>query len=54
MFPCVVNILFDFQFDLQWLMIHCDPSKPERESCDEIPVSQDTQKSVSAAVLLSA
>ncbi|ESO92414.1 hypothetical protein LOTGIDRAFT_121119, partial [Lottia gigantea] len=24
-------------FDLQWLVLHCDPSKPERETCDELP-----------------
>jgi hypothetical protein len=36
-----VLLLFtvSFQFDLQWLMLHCDPTKPEREKCDEIPVS---------------
>ncbi|XP_055956241.1 collagen alpha-1(IX) chain-like [Patella vulgata] len=24
-------------FDLQWMVLHCDPSKPERETCDELP-----------------
>lgn len=25
----------DFQLDLQYLVINCDPTRPERESCDE-------------------
>ncbi|OXU17879.1 hypothetical protein TSAR_012100 [Trichomalopsis sarcophagae] len=25
--------------DLQWMVLYCDPSRPERESCEEIQVS---------------
>ncbi|XP_064604482.1 collagen alpha-1(IX) chain-like [Liolophura sinensis] len=24
-------------FELQWMVMHCDPSKPERETCEELP-----------------
>ena len=33
--------VYYLQYDLQWLMIHCDPTKPEREGCSELPVSND-------------
>lgn len=35
----ILVLTFIFQFDLQWMVMHCDPTKPERENCDEIPVS---------------
>ncbi|CAG0917883.1 unnamed protein product, partial [Notodromas monacha] len=25
--------------DLQWMVMNCDPTRPERETCDELPVS---------------
>lgn len=32
-------IIFNLnQIDLQWLVITCDPARPLRQSCDEIPV----------------
>jgi len=27
------------QIDLQWMVLSCDPTRPERETCDELPVS---------------
>lgn len=30
---------FSLQIDLQWMVINCDPTRPERETCDELPVS---------------
>ncbi len=30
------------QFELQWMVIHCDPSWPDRDNCDEIPVRLST------------
>ena len=33
--------VYYLQYDLQWLMIHCDPTKPEREGCSELPVSRE-------------
>lgn len=26
------------QFELQWMLIHCDPLRPSRETCHELPV----------------
>ena len=26
--------------DLQWMVMACDPNSVERETCDELPVSQ--------------
>lgn len=25
------------QFDIQWMVIHCDPLRPQREGCGELP-----------------
>jgi len=27
------------QIDLQWMVLSCDPERPQRETCGEIPVS---------------
>ena len=27
--------------DLQWMVMACDPNSVERETCDELPVSED-------------
>lgn len=38
------TLLFDLispvsrQFELQWMLIHCDPLRPRRETCHELPV----------------
>src|SRR5207249_4668700 len=26
--------------DLQWMVLSCDPTRPERGTCEEVPVSQ--------------
>lgn len=28
------------QFELQWMLIHCDPKRAQRESCNELPPSE--------------
>ena len=40
-----------FQFDLQWLLMHCDPSYVEREQCDEIPRTDVIEPTVSIKLL---
>jgi hypothetical protein len=38
--PCSRYLfLYFFQIDLQWMVMNCDPTRPERETCDELPVS---------------
>lgn len=37
------NIFF-LKIDLQWMVLNCDPTVPERESCEEIPVSTYSKK----------
>ena len=29
--------MFVLQYELQWMLLDCDPSKPERDTCDELP-----------------
>ena len=29
-----------FQFELQWMLIHCDPKRAQRESCSELPATE--------------
>lgn len=29
-------------FELQWMLLDCDPSKPERENCDELPRKEES------------
>lgn len=31
---------FSFQFELQWMLIHCDPKRAQRESCNELPATE--------------
>lgn len=26
-----------YQFEVQWMLIHCDPLRPQREGCGELP-----------------
>ena len=33
-YPLYVVVL---QYELQWMLLDCDPSKPERDTCDELP-----------------
>lgn len=30
-----------FQIDLQWMVLNCDPTRPERETCNELPVNNN-------------
>lgn len=32
------------QFELQWMLIHCDPKRAQRESCNELPPSEVQQR----------
>ncbi|KAK1171655.1 collagen alpha-1(IX) chain-like [Acipenser oxyrinchus oxyrinchus] len=29
-------------FELQWMLIHCDPKRPQRETCNELPSRRST------------
>lgn len=31
------------QFELQWMLIHCDPKRAQRESCNELPATEVQQ-----------
>jgi hypothetical protein len=43
----ILNSFFNFtKIDLQWMVLSCDPTKPERDSCDELPVSKGEQINV--------
>ena len=33
-----------FPIDLQWMVMTCDPQSVERETCDELPVSDNNNK----------
>ena len=33
-----------FPIDLQWMVMTCDPQSVERETCDELPVSDNKKK----------
>ena len=33
-----------FPIDLQWMVMTCDPQSVERETCDELPVSDNNKK----------
>ena len=32
--------------DLQWMVMACDPNSVERETCDELPVSEDNYEKI--------
>lgn len=34
------NSMSFLQFELQWMLIHCDPKRAQRESCNELPPSE--------------
>ena len=34
-----LSVLLLFQIELQWMVMSCDPARPERETCEELPVS---------------
>lgn len=34
------GIVVSFQFELQWMLIHCDPKRAQRESCSELPATE--------------
>lgn len=34
------NVSSFLQFELQWMLIHCDPKRAQRESCNELPATE--------------
>lgn len=35
-----LNVSSFLQFELQWMLIHCDPKRAQRESCNELPATE--------------
>lgn len=46
-------LFFHVQIDLQWMVLNCDPTRPERETCNELPVINQSYPTFSNLILRS-